>query len=376
MAGMPRETKTTIEAMMTISILWTSIRICPPNRTAALSHPRLLALAGLMMLAFGGVACSAAEEPSDSSIAEVVPTTPGVGTTPTTVTPAPVENPGVTPTPVNPVDTPSDPGETPVTPPVEPSPDEPGVPPATPAPVEPGAPASTGPDRPMLPPPPGSEQPPLIGLTEPVPNPYASQWAELNSQTSNGGDLNQCVGFLTPGTYRTFTPLSPNANPEDGDPCPGEGNTDASDGSCNVPCGFVRNGAAIGNKFCPCNGGTFGSCSCDLLPDVGLNLPVTSCDQEWQGYDPTNPEIFAKQMDGTPCLSEWSACITPDLPSAACEWTTAKGCMCLLNFDGQLLWQCNATNEWFWCEGTNCPQAHQDAGVINAKLKPWCQLQQ
>lgn len=227
----------------------------------------------------------------------------------------------------------------------------------------------------MLPPPTVADQPDLIPLLEDVPNPYASDWAELQSQASNRSDLDQCVGFLAPGSYRDYTPEDPNANPKEGEACPGAGNTDAGDGSCNVPCGFIRNGSAIGNKTCTCSGGTFSDCSCEKLPEVGLNLPVTACDEEWDGYDPTNPEIFAKQMDGTPCVSEWNACITPDLPSAQCEFTTAKGCICLLNFDGQLLWQCASTNNWFWCVGDDCPQAHLDEGIQNANLKPWCQVQ-
>jgi len=180
----------------------------------------------------------------------------------------------------------------------------------------------------------------------------------------------QCMGFDDPvaGTYRT----SGDPNPKEGDPCAPDGGT-ADGGHCNVPCGFSLKGEKIGNKNCECGAGSFVDCGCAPLPSYAekISVSVGSCTDEEAApevYTQGNDDLFADHMNGEVCDDDLAACITPDLPrknaEGKCEYTTPKGCLCLGGF-----WQCGSTNGWFFCEGDNCPDEYDTAGVLNANLK-------
>jgi hypothetical protein len=62
-----------------------------------------------------------------------------------------------------------------------------------------------------------------------------------------------------------------------------------------------------------------------------------------------SPDGFTQALEGSPCTTEWSACIGMD-PVAG---TTPEGCVCLhAATEHQLLWFCGSTNKWFRLEGT------------------------
>lgn len=182
----------------------------------------------------------------------------------------------------------------------------------------------------------------------------------------------QCMGFDDPveGIYRT----SGDPNPKSGDPCALDGGT-AEGGHCNVPCGFTLKGEKIGNKSCECGPGFFVDCSCLPLPSFQDKLPtkVGSCADEEaapapDGYSQANNDLFADNMNGEECPTDYAACLTPDLPrrngEGQCEYTTPKACVCLGGF-----WQCGSSNGWFVCEGDNCPEEFLAEGVANGDLK-------
>jgi len=191
-------------------------------------------------------------------------------------------------------------------------------------------------------------------VNEPI-NPFAADWARLDQQPTNSSDLNQCIGFVS----GTQVYQEPNANPKDEDPCSGAGNTQAMDGSCNVPFGFERRDTVIGNRSCSCNVALGLDCSTALLPGIVLQ-PPSDCGG------------LAEVIDETPCGAEFETCMAYDIPGA-CEYTTPKGCVCLENAVGDNVWQCGSTNSWFDCGGgIACPAAWPANLTSGADIKTNC----
>lgn len=192
-------------------------------------------------------------------------------------------------------------------------------------------------------------------------NPFAADWALLDTQATDPTNIDQCVGFVngTDGPYRVWTPDDPNANPKDGNPCTGNGNTAAANGTCNVPAGFERKDSFIGNKACTCEGDAGFDCSTNLLPGITLGVP-TVCGG------------IVDVIDETPCGTEFDTCMTDDVPTM-CEYTTPKGCVCLEDSEGVNVWQCGSTNSWFDCgNGAECPSTWPDNLTSGADIKTMC----
>jgi hypothetical protein len=107
---------------------------------------------------------------------------------------------------------------------------------------------------------------------------------------------------------------------------------------CVTRCGFGLGGDALGLKFCACDQGIFTQCPC--LPPVGWGGAKTA------GMCKT-PGGLALPLKDTSCEKEWDQCVGTD-PSATGS-VAPQGCVCLKQAGtGALLWDCRATNRWFW----------------------------
>jgi hypothetical protein len=89
-------------------------------------------------------------------------------------------------------------------------------------------------------------------------------------------------------------------------------------------------------------------CSCEQRPgDFGLMFTTWACAAagEESGL-PTCESLgtgLVAGMNNSACPVEWSACVGRDYDSAT---ETPRGCFCIKEPNGELLWSCGSSNKW------------------------------
>jgi len=108
---------------------------------------------------------------------------------------------------------------------------------------------------------------------------------------------------------------------------------------CTRPCGFTVPGFDRALKYCVCQAGIFIECRCPRPDWYEGALEAPYCDSLTS--DGSGRTMF---LDKRPCQAEWDQCVARDPVSGY----TPKGCVCTVEPDGKLVWECGSTEKWFY----------------------------